>query len=179
MVIHRRDAAGRRWHRRPRRCPCEVRVGMAQMLVRTGAAENLTRATTFAAQLPECCETVVLPECLDLGWTHPEAPRLAQPIPGPAGEALSRTTAFADRSRSSSDGARWAARATRPRLGRLGSAAQNRCSRSPEGLGNLAPWAGPRRVRAQELSKNPRDHLAPSPVDVVPIAEGLRRQGKA
>src|SRR5213076_546931 len=26
---------------------------------------------------------VVLPECLDLGWTHPSARDLAQPIPGP------------------------------------------------------------------------------------------------
>jgi predicted amidohydrolase len=29
------------------------------------------------------CRLVVLPECLDLGWTDPSARELAQPIPGP------------------------------------------------------------------------------------------------
>ena len=28
------------------------------------------------------CRIVVLPECLDAGWAHPEARRLAEPIPG-------------------------------------------------------------------------------------------------
>jgi predicted amidohydrolase len=67
-----------------------VRVGMGQILVRTGAvAENLARAREAAARArAERCTVVVLPECLDLGWTHPDAPRLARPIPGPSSAAL-------------------------------------------------------------------------------------------
>ena len=34
-------------------------------------------------------DVAVLPECLDLGWTFPGAPDLAQPIPGPSSELLS------------------------------------------------------------------------------------------
>jgi predicted amidohydrolase len=34
------------------------------------------------------CDIVVLPECLDLGWTHGSARSLAQPIPGPHSELL-------------------------------------------------------------------------------------------
>jgi predicted amidohydrolase len=67
-----------------------VRVGMGQMLVKTGAVEeNLARARDCVARAGrERCAVVVLPECLDLGWTHPEAARLALPIPGPSSEAL-------------------------------------------------------------------------------------------
>jgi len=67
-----------------------VRVGMGQILVRTGAAaENLARARDCVARARrEGCAVVVLPECLDLGWTHPDAPRLAHPIPGPSSDAL-------------------------------------------------------------------------------------------
>jgi predicted amidohydrolase len=63
---------------------------MGQMLVRTGAvAENLALARDCVARARgEGCAVVVLPECLDLGWTHPDAPRLAQPIPGPSSDAL-------------------------------------------------------------------------------------------
>jgi predicted amidohydrolase len=67
-----------------------VRVGMGQILVRTGRAEeNLARARGCVARAAERgCAVVVLPECLDLGWTHPDAPRLARPIPGPSSDAL-------------------------------------------------------------------------------------------
>jgi len=34
------------------------------------------------------CRVIVLPECLDLGWTHPSAPERAQPIPGPYSDAI-------------------------------------------------------------------------------------------
>lgn len=67
-----------------------VRVGMGQTLVKTGAVdENLGRAREAVARAGrERCAVVVLPECLDLGWTHPEAARLARPIPGPSSDAL-------------------------------------------------------------------------------------------
>ena len=37
------------------------------------------------------CQIIVLPECLDLGWTHRSARTEAQPIPGPHTALLSRT----------------------------------------------------------------------------------------
>ena len=60
-------------------------VGLAQILVEGGRPEaNLDRAVeavrTAAAQE---CRLVVLPECLDLGWTDPAAREMAQPVPGP------------------------------------------------------------------------------------------------
>ena len=33
---------------------------------------------------------IVLPECLDLGWTHPSAQSLAQPIPGSSCDVLTQ-----------------------------------------------------------------------------------------
>ncbi len=67
-----------------------TKVGMAQILVKTGAAdENLARAVAAVRQANEAgSDVVVLPECLDLGWTHPDASRLALPIPGPRSEQL-------------------------------------------------------------------------------------------
>jgi predicted amidohydrolase len=67
-----------------------VRVGLCQMRVETGARdENLSRARAMVARARgEGCDVALLPECLDLGWTYPEAPARAQPIPGPASEAL-------------------------------------------------------------------------------------------
>src|SRR5262245_50085487 len=61
------------------------RVGMSQTLVEGGkSAANLDRAVAAihrAANLH--CRVVVLPECLDIGWTHPSARDFAQTIPGP------------------------------------------------------------------------------------------------
>jgi predicted amidohydrolase len=68
------------------------RIGMAQMLV-AGAqpAANLDRAEAFIRDAAgQGCRLVVLPECMDLGWTDPSARRLAQPIPGPHSERLAR-----------------------------------------------------------------------------------------
>lgn len=67
-----------------------VRVGMAQILVRASAAEdNLARAEAAIARAKGLdCDFVVLPECLDLGWTNPAARELATPIPGPFSDRL-------------------------------------------------------------------------------------------
>src|SRR5262245_3946695 len=61
------------------------RVGMAQILVEGGNPQaNLSRAVDAIRQAKvQGCLLVVLPECLDLGWTDPSARDLAQPIPGP------------------------------------------------------------------------------------------------
>jgi predicted amidohydrolase len=74
----------------PGSAPRTVRVGMAQILVTSGAIQaNLARARDGVARAgQERCDVVVLPECLDLGWTHPDAARLAHPIPGPSSDAL-------------------------------------------------------------------------------------------
>jgi predicted amidohydrolase len=66
------------------------KAGMAQILVAGGRPEaNLGRAVEMIRQAAsQRCRMVVLPECLDLGWTDPSARELAQPIPGPHVERL-------------------------------------------------------------------------------------------
>lgn len=65
-------------------------AGMAQILVRGGQPEaNLNRAASaIRAAAAQGCRLVVLPECLDLGWTDPSARERAQPIPGPHADVL-------------------------------------------------------------------------------------------
>ncbi len=67
-----------------------LRVGMAQILVVPGAVEdNMGRAlAAIEAAGREGCDVVVLPECLDLGWTFPGARDLAQPVPGATSDRL-------------------------------------------------------------------------------------------
>ncbi len=65
---------------------------MGQILVEGGRIEeNLARAGGAIRRAAESdCSLVVLPECLDAGWTHPSARRLAQPIPGESSDYLCR-----------------------------------------------------------------------------------------
>lgn len=72
-----------------------IRVGMGQMLVQGARLrENLDRAERMIDDAAaQGCQIVVLPECLDLGWTHSIARQLAQPIPGSASDALCRAAA--------------------------------------------------------------------------------------
>jgi predicted amidohydrolase len=65
---------------------------MAQMLVEGAQpAANLNRAGEFVRDAnSKGCQLVVLPECMDLGWTDPSARRLAQPIPGPHTQQLAQ-----------------------------------------------------------------------------------------
>jgi predicted amidohydrolase len=60
-------------------------LAMAQTLVEGGRpAANLDRAISAIRRAADLgCRIVVLPECLDLGWTDPSARELGQPIPGP------------------------------------------------------------------------------------------------
>jgi predicted amidohydrolase len=69
-----------------------VPVGMAQILVEGGKPEaNLDRAVARIREAAKKgCRLVVLPECLDLGWTHPSARALARPIPGPHSDRLAQ-----------------------------------------------------------------------------------------
>ena len=65
-------------------------LAMAQMLVEGGQVEaNLQRAAGMIREAgTRGCKVVVLPECLDWGWMHPAAQRLAQPIPGAYSDIL-------------------------------------------------------------------------------------------
>lgn len=61
-----------------------IKVGMGQLLVEGGEPErNMNRAEKMIREASgRDCDLVLLPECLDLAWTHPSAKKEAQPIPG-------------------------------------------------------------------------------------------------
>ncbi len=63
---------------------------MGQMLVEGGEPErNLSRAEQMIEQGAKAgADVVLLPECLDLAWTHPSALTEAEPIPGPRSDRL-------------------------------------------------------------------------------------------
>jgi predicted amidohydrolase len=67
-----------------------IRCGMAQLFTEGGEREkNLARAEDLIMRAAEEeCDVVVLPECCDLGWTHPSASELAAAVPG--GESCER-----------------------------------------------------------------------------------------
>lgn len=67
-----------------------VRIGMGQLLVEGGEPQrNLQRAEEMAvAAAQKGCQILLLPEVLDLAWTHPSAKTEAQPIPGPYSDRL-------------------------------------------------------------------------------------------
>ena len=67
-----------------------LKIGMGQLLVEGGEPDrNLKRAGKMLEEAAEkSCRLVLLPECLDLAWTHPSAKTEAQPIPGPYSDIL-------------------------------------------------------------------------------------------
>ncbi|TVR52131.1 MAG: carbon-nitrogen hydrolase family protein [Puniceicoccaceae bacterium] len=70
-------------------------LGLIQMRVDGGdKAANLARAEShISAAAAAGCQVVLLPEAMDLGWTHPAALDQAEPIPG--GEPFRRLAAAA------------------------------------------------------------------------------------
>ncbi len=60
-----------------------MRLALAQMLVEPGEPDrNLARAEAhIASAAASGAEVVLLPECLDLGWTHPSARERATAVP--------------------------------------------------------------------------------------------------
>lgn len=75
-----------------------IRLGLGQMPVVGGEAEtNLAVAVRMVQDAATAgCDLVVLPECLDLGWTHPSAREQAAPIPGPRSDRLAGAARDAD-----------------------------------------------------------------------------------
>lgn len=67
-----------------------IKVGMGQLLVEGGEPlRNLSRAREMIEDASDKkCDIILLPECLDLGWTHPSAKIEAQPIPGSYSDEL-------------------------------------------------------------------------------------------
>ena len=67
------------------------KIAMAQILVEGGQQKsNLARAVNRIREAADLgCTFIVLPECMDLGWTHPSAHEHAQPIPGAHCQTLS------------------------------------------------------------------------------------------
>ena len=59
------------------------KLALIQMLVRGGAKEeNVSRAAELIAEAAgKGAEVALLPEALDLGWTHPSAKTDAEPVP--------------------------------------------------------------------------------------------------
>jgi predicted amidohydrolase len=62
-----------------------MKIGICQLLVEGGEPErNLERASKLIDQAAQLnCDLVLLPETLDLAWTHPSAFNESEPIPGP------------------------------------------------------------------------------------------------
>lgn len=67
-----------------------IKIGMGQMLVEGGEpVRNLGRAKEMVEKASKLkCDFVLLPEVLDLGWTHPSAKNEAEPIPGNRSDLL-------------------------------------------------------------------------------------------
>jgi predicted amidohydrolase len=76
-----------------------MKLALAQMLVEPGRpAANLARAEQRIGEAAgRGAGVVLLPECLDCGWTHPSARELAGPVPG--GDACRRLMEAARRHR--------------------------------------------------------------------------------
>ncbi len=68
----------------------KVKIGMGQLLVEGGEpARNMDRAEKMIIEASQKgCQIILLPETLDLGWTHPSVLKEAQPIPGPYSDRL-------------------------------------------------------------------------------------------
>lgn len=75
-----------------------IKVGIGQMYVEGGEPNiNIEQAIQFIKKAAiQKCDIVVLPECLDFGWTHSSALERAQPIPGIYSQKLQRAAKEAE-----------------------------------------------------------------------------------
>lgn len=67
-----------------------MKIAMGQMLVVGGEVQhNLSRAVDMVADAAsQGCDVIVLPECMDFGWTNASARARAQQLPGPISQTL-------------------------------------------------------------------------------------------
>jgi predicted amidohydrolase len=67
-----------------------LKIGLGQMLVEGGKLEeNFARARVKVEEAAQNgCQILMLPECLDVGWTHPSSKEIAVPIPGTTSDVL-------------------------------------------------------------------------------------------
>jgi predicted amidohydrolase len=68
-----------------------VKIALGQMYVEPGNSKrNLDKAVEMIRKAARKeCQIIVLPECLDLGWTYPESKTSSETIPGPHTDLLS------------------------------------------------------------------------------------------
>ena len=68
-----------------------IKLGLGQILIEGGEPiRNLKRAIKVIKEAKsENCDIILLPECLDLGWTHPSAKKEAETIPGKWSDLIS------------------------------------------------------------------------------------------
>ncbi len=68
----------------------KFKLAMGQMLVEPGKInENLKRAEKMIQDASrKDCKIIVLPECLDIGWTDSKIQELAEPVPGKTSDKL-------------------------------------------------------------------------------------------
>lgn len=71
----------------------KIKIGLIQLLVEGGEPQrNVDRAVEWVARAAdEGCDIALLPEVLDLGWTHPSAWDEAEPVPGKWSDILAAT----------------------------------------------------------------------------------------
>lgn len=69
-----------------------MKIGICQLLVEGGEPErNLGRAKEMIEKaVAQGCDLAILPETLDLAWTHPSVYEEAEPIPGERSDFFSR-----------------------------------------------------------------------------------------
>jgi len=67
-----------------------MKLAMGQLLVEGGEPKrNLDRAEVMIRDAAaQACDVILLPECLDLGWTNPSALNESEAIPGPRSDRL-------------------------------------------------------------------------------------------
>jgi len=71
----------------------KTKIGLGQLLVEGGEPErNLDRAIELITKAKKNnCEIILLPECLDFGWTHPSGLEKSKEIPGEFSKILSNS----------------------------------------------------------------------------------------
>jgi predicted amidohydrolase len=69
-----------------------LKLGLGQLLVEGGEpARNLERAEELIIEASlNNCEMILLPECMDLAWTHPSCLLESEPIPGKYSDQISQ-----------------------------------------------------------------------------------------